>query len=587
ITTSGGPYPIQTATTFAGNKSIMKITPGVAATGLKLLPGLRYDLLLTSGLTDRAGNPLVPVAASFFTVSQSTTGGRDITPPVLVFSNPADGSTNVDPNTKILLTFSEELTTTAKNRSNFTITSDVTSTTPAQDAEVISSPPNSLRIDPGKLLGNTKHSVVLSNAITDKAGNALQPTAFAFTTAQVVGTDQDRTPPVVLSTNPPNNSAAVAIDGVISVTFSKAVNFNPVSPGSLTSTSALTSALNPQNYELFSTFDNPGILTVTQLPFPANTVQLTPAAILRGGTVYNLLASSRIQDAARNNLVSTLISFTTVNQPGTGQGDSTSPQVTAVNPPSGSQVSNPNTSIVFTFSEPMSEASSNQTSSVTNVDNYFVATGCDAGTLASTPNIITPTAIVPLTVPANSYRVQLRSNADDPLDPVNRIYIVELSNRITDRAGNPLTPFRLQFTQGAPPSAPAISFTSVDTSPVPTDTGTNSTFITVQFDRDVADTNGGTLTNNFIVTGIAKDNTEANNHPSDFAIDIDATNTAESSPGVFKLVLKRRPPGTDNDANFRLKKGGSFSLTVVGFSGADSCSQSMSSFKKDFTATGQ
>ncbi|MBI2944017.1 MAG: Ig-like domain-containing protein [Candidatus Wallbacteria bacterium] len=596
ITTSGGPYPVVTASGFAGNKSIMKVEAGFTDRGktTKLLPGTKYTLFVGSGLTDKVGNPLVPKSGNFTTIDPPPPGGgRDVVSPVLRTSNPSDGAVDVDPDTKILLTFSEPLTSTAVSRANFTLTSPTGSFPPSTDAEPTESPPNSLIVTPGGLFGDTDYILVLSSAIKDIAGNALEPTAIRFKTAKVVGTSRDTTPPEVKETNPAHLSQAVLKDAQITVTFSKLVNFNtavfdPDNPTSVTSTRALTSALHPGNYELFSSLDNPGIATATLLPFPPNSVLLSPGATLRGNTAYSFIPSTRIQDTAGNSLKVTRVAvqFQTADQPGTGPGDRTQPELTATNPPNNSVIINPLTNIIFSFSEPMSDDSSSDLTSVINKDNYFVATGCDLTSLASNPSPLTLSFVEALTVPANSYRLRFSPTEPDRLTPVNRLYLIELSNRISDRSGNPIKPAQTSFTLGAPPSPPAITFTSVDTSPVATDTR----LITVQFDGDVVDTNdvgASTLTNNFIVTGIAKDGADPTfKFASDFAIAIDGTNTTESSPGTFTLALKRLG-NADGDSDFRLKKGGSFSLTVVGFSGADSCRQAMSFFKRDFVATGQ
>ncbi|MBI4871503.1 MAG: Ig-like domain-containing protein, partial [Candidatus Riflebacteria bacterium] len=581
ITTNGGPYPVTNVTRL--NSTTYRIQPRQP-----LIGGVTYTVVPSTDIRDPQGNPLQPGRYEFSTVSVAGEAGSDITPPILYASNPTDGAINIDTQTHIFLTFSEPVAGGVTSTSNYRITSDAASFVP-RAVTLTQVPPNSVELDPGQLVGNTRYTVVLSNAITDKAGNPLVPQAIGFQTAPIIGTGGDTQPPQVSQTNPARNSVSVSTGTSITVVFSERVN--TVVPTGLRNTPAtgLYSCLNPDNYDFFSQYGNVGIVSVQPAPFPPNAVILTPRTLpLRGATLHSLLPSNRILDIAGNGLVTDLIQFTTVDQTGEGPGDTTAPYLLSSNPADTTTVINLNTSVVFTFSEAMNEGVFTgpvpiTANSVTNTGNWLVFSSVD-DSFPPDNRVEQPVqSLDPLTVPANSYRVHWLLG-DPVLPSPNAHYFFEISNRIQDKAGNFMTAKQVRFTNGRPPQKPVVRSTGVDASPVLTRTNQ----ITVIFDQDVVAPGGpGATAPCFSVLGEATDLTGTGAHEQiqiagvvpDFAPDA----TAASS-----FVVTLSTPSYAGIDNFRLVKGGSYILTVKDFkSRAAAGGLSMAPYSKAFKAANQ
>ncbi|MBI4871706.1 MAG: Ig-like domain-containing protein, partial [Candidatus Riflebacteria bacterium] len=501
LTTSGGPYPFTGSSRI--NSSAVRLTPKKPFQG-----GLTYSLVVTSEITDTQGNPLEAFSSSFSVSTVPGSSGSDFTAPTLLSANPYDGQQNVDPDTRIVLTFSEPMeisnvvTVGVTSTSNYRISSDSSSFNPTR-VDVVSSPPNSVSLNVGRLAGNTTYAVILSNSLKDKAGNALVAQAIGFKTANVALPGADSTPPQLSDTNPRNGSDSASLQTQITVIFSEPVNdISPTVPIPLTITQGLNSALWIGNYSFFSAFGDVGIAQAQKLGYPPNAYLLTPATTsLRGGTTYTLVPSNRILDKAGNGLISSQVAFTTVDQPGTGVGDVTAPQVIASQPANDAQVINPNTNILFTFSEEMYEAGAlADTYSVTSTGNWTILAPYDKEAATAADQQF-PTRIEKLTVPPNAYKVDF-GTVDNALPRTDCYYIVELSNRIRDLAGNPLTSTKILFQQGSPPTKPKVDSTSIDNSPISTNAGE---FITVTFNKQVTDAGGDGNANNFELLGYCTD----------------------------------------------------------------------------------
>jgi hypothetical protein len=106
----------------------------------------------------------------------------------------------------------------------------------------------------------------------------------------------DTTPPTVVSTSPTNGASGVAVDTVVTATFSEAMNASTITSSSFT----LDGVAGSVSY-------NSGIYIAT----------FTPGANLTAGTTYTATLSTAITDAAGNPLASAYSwSFSTVPAPG-------------------------------------------------------------------------------------------------------------------------------------------------------------------------------------------------------------------------------------------------------------------------------
>jgi methionine-rich copper-binding protein CopC len=585
LTTPGGVYPFTGSSRL--NSSSLRLTPKKPLQG-----GITYNLVITSDITDTQGNPLVAFTSSFSAATVPGSAGSDFTAPTLLSANPFDGQQNVDPDTRIVLTFSEPMeisnlvTVGVTSTSNYRISSDSSSYTPTR-VDVVASPPNSVSLNVGRLAANTTYAVILSNSLKDKAGNALVAQAIGFRTANVSLPGADSTPPQVSDSNPRNGSDSASLQTQITLIFNEPVNdisptvAPPVVP--VSAAEGLNSALWIGNYSFFSAFGDVGIAQVQKLGYPPNAYLLTPATTsLRGGTTYSLVPSNRILDKAGNGLISSQIAFTTVDQPGTGVGDVTPPQVISVQPPNDAQVINPNTNIIFTFSEEMYEAGLlADTYSVTSTGNWTILAPYDKEAATAADQQV-PTRIEKLSVPPNAYRVDF-GTPDNALPRTDCYYIVELSNRIRDLAGNPLTPTKIAFQQGSPPTKPKVDSTSIDNSPIATNAGE---FITVTFNKQVTDAGGDGNANNFELLGYCTDITGTASEVIQIA-SVNPVNSNDGSPRqAFQLQLRG---ATLQGADFRLIKNASYVLVVKGYhalvSGTDYINQA--DYSKTYRALNQ
>ncbi len=131
-----------------------------------------YAVTATDGITSIAGNLLVPFASSF------TTQAPDTTAPLVEGIVPADGAQAVDVAGDITVTFSEPVNPATVTSGSFTVSNG------GPVAGIISVAGNGLTatLDPdGDLAYQTLYSVVLSDGVTDLAGNPLVPFASSFT----------------------------------------------------------------------------------------------------------------------------------------------------------------------------------------------------------------------------------------------------------------------------------------------------------------------------------------------------------------------------------------------------------------------
>lgn len=171
---------------------------------------------------DLAGNPLAATSVGF-----TTSQAADTTPPALVASTPDAGATNVPTNTRLSLTFSEEMATN----------SVVVSSTPATSLGLPSwSNRNTTVTWPTPLADwEEGRSYALRVAGTDVSGNALVDGRLAFATA----TNRDVTPPTLVSSVPAAGATGVARFSTLRLTFSE-----PMATLATQSAIALTSSSN-------------------------------------------------------------------------------------------------------------------------------------------------------------------------------------------------------------------------------------------------------------------------------------------------------------------------------------------------------
>ncbi|RME51052.1 MAG: hypothetical protein D6795_08955, partial [Deltaproteobacteria bacterium] len=239
---------------------------------------IRFEL--TDGITDPAGNGLVPFIGAFSTKP-------DTTPPELVEIEPGDGAEGVAVGIEIRAVFSEAIDPA-------TLPGAVTLTagegeTPVAGTLRLTEGERVLRFTPlSELAEATRHRFTISTAVADVAGN---PLAEAI---EVEFTTEDGIPPAVLSVDPPDGATNVPPEVTLHVTFSEPIDEATLTPASVRLTDA-----GGGEVPLF-------------LHLHEETLDIVPLSPLEGETTHTLHLAGTITDRAGNALEETFSStFTT------------------------------------------------------------------------------------------------------------------------------------------------------------------------------------------------------------------------------------------------------------------------------------
>ncbi|MBI3802361.1 MAG: Ig-like domain-containing protein [Nitrospirae bacterium] len=396
-----------------------------------------YQVTLTKGITDAAGNPLAADQTWEFTTRRNP----DTAPPRVVTEIPADKATGVATNTKISVTFDENVDDSSL-RTRFILNDLTGATIPTtftydQNSKTGTLAPTAL------LESNKTYNVAVKSGVTDLSGNATpSDTNWSFTTLNI-----DTTPPTVSARTPAPDAVSVPVRSPITVTFSE-----PIDSATLTG-----------NFIVTSQSGNPA----GQINYDAtlNKATFVPASHLKYNTVYRVLLKnpvipgSAIKDLAGNNLADPGWSFTTVDAPVIS---SKSPDVNAQNVPT-------NTTIQATFNHSMNAATINLNSFKVVVDNS------------------NPVSSVDGLVGYDDSRHQATFTPTNSLAP-NTTYRVTLTTAIEDAAGNPLESDVTDwtFTTAQPlDSPPTVNKATSNPPDGATNVSINISSIIVRFDRPV------------------------------------------------------------------------------------------------------
>ncbi len=157
-----------------------------------------------------------------------TAPALDTTPPILNSTNPADTTTGVAINGKLVANFSEAIDPATCTAATFTLVPSVAgSTVSCVGSHAIFAPT-------GNLAASTAYTATVTTGIKDLAGNALALAAnntWGFTT----GTTLDTTAPTMVSTDPIDTSTGVPVNKEPAATFSEAIDPATVTSFTLTS----------------------------------------------------------------------------------------------------------------------------------------------------------------------------------------------------------------------------------------------------------------------------------------------------------------------------------------------------------------
>jgi Ice-binding-like/Bacterial Ig-like domain len=280
-----GTSSVTATVTYSG--SIATIAPASS-----LLPNIVYTIAVSTGARDMAGNAL----AIGFTSSFTTGDAPDTTLPLVSSTDPLNNVIGVAQNKVVAITFSEAMTPTTINASTFTLFQGPN----AVAGSVAYSGTTGTFTPTANLTTGLVYTATITTGAKDVAGNALAANmAWSFT----VGAP-DVVLPVINSTDPLNNATGVAINKIVAVAFSEAMDPLTISASSFTLKQGTTSVT--------------GVVA-----YSGTTATFTPAANLSSNLPYTATVTTNAKDMAGNALATnTVWSFTT--------GSSTSPNLAAV-----------------------------------------------------------------------------------------------------------------------------------------------------------------------------------------------------------------------------------------------------------------
>ncbi len=315
-----GTTAVSGAITYSGN--VMTFTPSFALTAGKV-----YTATISTGAKDLAGNALAANAVRTFT---TVSGALDTTAPVVSSTDPLNLATSIALNKVVMITFSEAMDPLTINASTFTIKQGTT----AVAGTVALSGTSATFTTSALMTSGLVYTATISTGAKDIAGNALAAsTVWTFTTVA----PPDTTAPVVNAIDPLNTATGVALNKVISVTFSEAMNASTINATTFTLKQGTTVI--------------PGTVA-----YSGTTATFTPTTALAAGA-YTATITTGAKDLAGNALAANVVSsFTTV-----GAADTIPPVANATDPLSSVIGVSTSKVVSITFSEAMDPLTINAT----------------------------------------------------------------------------------------------------------------------------------------------------------------------------------------------------------------------------------
>ncbi len=189
----------------------------VTFTPAQQLAGTTLHTVRVAGVRDLAGNLLATPFESAFT----TAVVLDTTPPVMLRSSPAQGQTGVPVNTPIGVEFSERMDPASLVPANWTVRDNITFQNVPGMVQVDADGRTAAFVPQRPLAAGRSHSVFLSTAIRDAAGNALGGSrSFSFTTSFAA----DEARPRLLATSPAAGALGVPVNALVVLQFDEPVD---------------------------------------------------------------------------------------------------------------------------------------------------------------------------------------------------------------------------------------------------------------------------------------------------------------------------------------------------------------------------
>jgi hypothetical protein len=236
--------------------------------------------------------------------------------PLVLSTIPADGATRVPLNQIIAVTFNEKMNASTITDASFTIngSSALAGTITYTDSSAFFTPS-------GNLTNNTTYTGTITTAVKDLMGNALQTDyVWHFSTGSTLS-------PKVIATSPKNNETGVAVNKVVTATFSVPMN---------------QSTINTNSFLLHQA----GTAVVGNVTYTGNTASFAPSVALASNTTYTARIKSSVMNLTGSVLQTDYVwTFST--------GTTLAPTVTFTSPTNGAVGVVNNKTVTATFSNQM------------------------------------------------------------------------------------------------------------------------------------------------------------------------------------------------------------------------------------------
>ena len=257
----------------------------------------------------------------------STPQQVDTSKPAVNSTTPAQNSVAVGTNSAITVTFNEAIDPATVNAQTLVLMKDGTIPVAGSLTTVGTT---ALFRPTGNLSTGASYTANVTTGVKDLAGNAMSAN---YTWNFITGTATDTTPPMVIATFPAFNSAGVALNSAMSVTFNEAID---------------PATINAQTFILLKD----GTTQVAgNVSYVGTTAQFRPASNLTAGVSYTATVKKGVKDLAGNVPAADVSwSFTTGSA---SDSDTVAPQVLSVSPPDGSKNVPVDSPLIVTFNEPV------------------------------------------------------------------------------------------------------------------------------------------------------------------------------------------------------------------------------------------
>ena len=352
----------------------------------------------------------------------------DITPPQVAQIDPVDGTLDVATNSVIVVRFSEPL-------AGFSIVDGVVTVNDSDigldvaGSVILSDDGLSVSFIPDEqLAAQTIHNISVQN-VRDVAGNLLTET---FTSEFETGDLADLIRPTILNTSPVNGAVFVPVNSPLRVEFSERMD---------------PSTLTPANFVVTGNTVSQTVGGMIQVDSDGTTASFVPDQPLPIGRSFRMTLNTNVTDAAGNRLNGTRsFIFTTAFE-----NDLEAPSVLAVSPTDSASDVALNALVSIQFSEPL--------------DRINILAGLDIKDDSGNS--------VPGSIALASGNRQVNFTSESALD-ANTVYTVDLSDQISDVAGNTLASSQtFSFETGDAADIAAPGFTVLNPPNGATGVGTN------------------------------------------------------------------------------------------------------------------